>query len=376
VCDGVSNTCPPDALAAAGTVCRAPAGSCDAAEACDGVTSACPADAWLPAGTVCRPASGACDVAEACSGSSPACPADAFQPAGVVCRAAAGVCDLAELCSGTAAACPADAKSTAVCRAAAGACDVAESCDGIGVSCPPDNLAPAGTVCRASSHSCDATEVCDGLAASCPPNDVPGDVDGDGTCDAADNCPTTSNAAQTDGDADGAGDACDPCTNPGVTSVVKPKLALMRVLPPGGDDRLRFRGFLAGVPAVPAIDPVANGVRFIATDGFGGVIVDAVIPGGADWRSTGATGWLYRNREAPINGIVKVSIRWRPTGELKVAVTGRGGAYGLPVGNAIKAAVVLAPPFAANSQCGEAAFVPDTDQSCRVFSNGSTFLCR
>ena len=59
----------------------------------------------------------------------------------------------------------------------------------------------------------DTTDVC--------PDDASNDVDGDGICVGNgfnppktgdnDNCPTTSNAAQTDGDGDGFGDACDGC---------------------------------------------------------------------------------------------------------------------------------------------------------------------
>ncbi len=45
-----------------------------------------------------------------------------------------------------------------------------------------------------------------------PPCDKAGeDVDGDGVCGYADNCPTVANASQVDTDADGAGDACDAC---------------------------------------------------------------------------------------------------------------------------------------------------------------------
>ncbi len=42
---------------------------------------------------------------------------------------------------------------------------------------------------------------------SCP------DADGDGICDAADNCPSTPNASQADSDGDGVGNACDGCPN-------------------------------------------------------------------------------------------------------------------------------------------------------------------
>jgi len=41
-----------------------------------------------------------------------------------------------------------------------------------------------------------------------------GDSDGDGVCDANDNCPLVANADQADADSDGVGDACDACTDP------------------------------------------------------------------------------------------------------------------------------------------------------------------
>jgi hypothetical protein len=46
----------------------------------------------------------------------------------------------------------------------------------------------------------------------------PDDADGDGVCDANDNCPTVPNPGQEDTDADAVGDACDNCpfdVNPG-----------------------------------------------------------------------------------------------------------------------------------------------------------------
>eukprot|EP00754_Rhynchopus_humris_P008880 Rhum_TRINITY_DN13862_c0_g1::Rhum_TRINITY_DN13862_c0_g1_i1::g.65126::m.65126 len=95
---------------AAGTKCRAALDTCDVAEACDGASSACPADAVAAAGTVCRAAvAGGCDVAETCDGVSTACPFDVIAAAGTVCRAAvAGGCDVAETCDGASNTCPTD----------------------------------------------------------------------------------------------------------------------------------------------------------------------------------------------------------------------------------------------------------------------------
>jgi hypothetical protein len=41
--------------------------------------------------------------------------------------------------------------------------------------------------------------------------DACADPDGDGVCDATDNCPSVANASQSDADSDGIGDACDIC---------------------------------------------------------------------------------------------------------------------------------------------------------------------
>jgi hypothetical protein len=201
-CDGTSNVCPADVLASSATVCRPTAGSCDVAENCTGSDVDCPADAFQPSSVTCRPSAGDCDVPESCTGSSgacpndsvlgafvlcrpaagpcdppetcdgtnPTCPADAFVPSNVTCRPSAGVCDIADHCPGTGAACPPDAKSTAVCRPSAGSCDVAESCNGTSDTCPADAFAPTGASCRAAAGTCDVAEVCTGLTGTCPPD--------------------------------------------------------------------------------------------------------------------------------------------------------------------------------------------------------------
>ncbi|MBI3786012.1 MAG: hypothetical protein HY270_21690 [Deltaproteobacteria bacterium] len=154
--------------------------------------------------------------------------------AGVVCRSSAGVCDVAEYCDGIGSACPADGKSTAACRPAAGDCDVAEYCDGVANTCPSDTLQSAGATCASDNNVC-TDDICDGLGScthlnntsqcndgdACTTGDVcsvgtcsgtySGDTDGDGVCNAHDNCPLKANSNQADADNDGAGDACDNC---------------------------------------------------------------------------------------------------------------------------------------------------------------------
>jgi hypothetical protein len=172
-CDGLASECPADSLADASTTCRASAGVCDVAEQCTGTSAACPGDGFLPGTTICGPVAGPCDLAEYCTGGSAACPVDELLPSTIRCRAAqVGGCDVDEFCSGTSAVCPADgvAEAGTPCRAAApGGCDLPESCDGTSIACPADAVVDAGTVCRAAAPGgCDAAEICDGATTDCP----------------------------------------------------------------------------------------------------------------------------------------------------------------------------------------------------------------
>lgn len=156
--------------ASAGAECRPSAGACDLAEVCDGVSTSCPADAVASASTECRPSAGPCDVPESCDGASAECPADAFAPTSTECRPSAGACDVPESCDGASAACPANAfaPSTTECRPSVGPCDVAESCSGVAATCPADAFASSATVCRASIGGCDPVERCTGASVTCP----------------------------------------------------------------------------------------------------------------------------------------------------------------------------------------------------------------
>jgi hypothetical protein len=164
----VDGTCGP---VAAGTVCRASTGACDAAESCDGTSLSCPADALAPSGTVCRAAAGACDVAEACDGVSAACPADGFAALGTLCRAAAGPCDVAEACTGSSAACPADASAAdgAACDDGS-ACTLSDTCQSgacVGsnpVVCPPPDQCHLAATCDPNTGLCPYPDKPDGTA--------------------------------------------------------------------------------------------------------------------------------------------------------------------------------------------------------------------
>jgi hypothetical protein len=78
-----------------GIECRASAGACDVAETCDGVSNTCPADALAMAGVKCRVSVAECDAVETCDGSAMDCPVDDSLPNGSPCtggRCLEGVC--------------------------------------------------------------------------------------------------------------------------------------------------------------------------------------------------------------------------------------------------------------------------------------------
>src|SRR5882724_8484272 len=180
------------------------------------------------------------------------------------------------------------------------------------------------------------------------------DQDGDGVCDADDDCPLVANADQADADGDGIGDACDPCTGAAVAGA---KLALGKLGAPAGDDTLAFKGRMT-VPVAPAIDPLTTGVR-VLVDG----VLDATIPGGAFDPAT-KTGWkvkkngafAYHNGEGGILGIVKVALKpsSQTPGLVQFAVAGKTGSYAVDPAHLPRQATLILD--AAAGQCGDAGF--------------------
>lgn len=202
-CNGTSGTCPSDARAAAGAVCRPASGDCDLAEICDGASAACPADARVAADTECRAASGLCDRPEVCDGSSAACPAPGASgalPSGATCRPATGVCDLPEVCDGASPTCPGDVRLSmgTNCGGLPGTCVSAGTCNGTSGDCIGADVLPVDSVCLPASlaNPCDIADLCDGVSGACVPRYADaGTVCNDlltGTCDAPDVCSGTS----------------------------------------------------------------------------------------------------------------------------------------------------------------------------------------
>ena len=158
---------------------------------------------------------------------------------------------------------------------------------------------PAGAPCADNGHcptglSCVAGACVAGVAPTdgavpgpdAPPDAraLPGDRDGDGVPDGADNCPDTPNPDQADEDGDGRGDVCDPCpfdTNNadqdgdgvGDRCDPHPKAA--------GDAIVLFEGFHHGVPSgwtmTGAWNPDGDDVVSV-TGGSAVLVMPAAIP--------------------------------------------------------------------------------------------------
>lgn len=96
------------------------------------------------------------------------------------------------------------------------------------------------------------------------------DADGDGVCDAVDNCPADANADQSDVDGDLQGDVCDPVDG----TVTMPKISLRLAT---AALRGQAKGYIQMPPSVTSIE-VANGVGVELRGGDGIVMSMAWVP--------------------------------------------------------------------------------------------------
>ncbi len=222
------------------------------------------------------------------------------------------------------------------------------------------------------------------------------DSDGDGTCDLLDNCPTTANPSQADGDGDGIGDACDPCNNIRNVYGVKPKIVIVKLLTPPGDDKLKFKGSITIPPqgGDPAFDPVANGARAIIIDSIKTAIIDVTIPPGAyntaakaGWKTNGShTAFTYVNAGNPtpfIQGIKKFGLKTstKTAGLLKFSISGKTGSYdpdGIATHLPLVGTIIIDVPNAMTGLCGESFFTPPHNPlgTCAAVSGGNTVRCK
>jgi hypothetical protein len=147
-------------------------------------------------------------------------------------------------------------------------CVTAGTCDALTGTCTGAPLAD-GTACSTgSSVTCSQPDTCQGGVCVAGGG---GDQDGDGVCDASDNCPTVPNPSQHDVDGDGIGDACDPAD--AVLGVVRGTLKIAKPAT-AANGRLAARGNLV---TNPTNDPlgVTCGVQIDVADATGSILDDA-----------------------------------------------------------------------------------------------------
>ncbi len=94
-----------------------------------------------------------------------------------------------------------------------------------------------------------------------------------------------------------------------------------------------------------AVDPAVNGVHVVvdAVNGTGGI--DALIPGGARWKTNGSgTAWTYLDATGTVAGITRVVVKDRSSkadGTLGFIVKGMGGTTALPDVSAVRTSIVV-----------------------------------
>jgi len=177
-----------------------------------------------------------------------------------------------------------------------------------------------------------------------------------------------------DADADGICDA--DCTDPATVS--KAKLKLTKIDTPPGDDGLTFSGEMT-IPAVPAYDPIADGVLLTVDDADARVVADVRVPGGAfdtgtnqGWKVNGAgTSWKFKSKTG-VGGITTVVVKQNKSDPTKVKfkVVGKNAGFG-GAGAALPLKAVFA--VTPDGQCGTVDFAAP-DLSC--FDTGKVVLCR
>jgi len=256
-----------------------------------------------------------------------------------------------------------------------GTLDAGEQCDlGAGNGSPSScctascALRASGAVCRPAAGACDTAESCTGATAACPGDLVLPDADGDGSCD-----------------------AIDECTNVGGGRdlAIKPSLAFARIngSPIPDDDRLVLSGEFELPPGTTFadLDPALAGARLVVRAASGVKRIDVTLaagaPGGAGTRgwTRRPTSWTFADAtDSPANGITSVRLNdraRRAPGRVGLRVVGRRGGYPIAPGDEpLSVAFVLGDQAAASAGlCTEVEF---EGGECRFSARTDRLRCR
>jgi photosystem II stability/assembly factor-like uncharacterized protein len=162
------------------------------------------------------------------------------------------------------------------------------------------------------------------------------------------------------------------------------KLTLAKVLPPGGDDKLSFKGTFIRDTPIGDIDPLAHGLELAIDDDSGNVLHVALAAGVFDagammgWKvNASGTKWTYRNGTlAPPGGIVNAIVQDVDDGSSTVKFAFRGKAGDYPV-NTATASVHAEVALPGAAECVEARFPgPAPAPSCAFNRSFTTIKCK
>jgi YVTN family beta-propeller protein len=182
-------------------------------------------------------------------------------------------------------------------------------------------------------------------------------------------------ADELDASADPADAASTPCGVP--ATIVKAKARVGKNADPAGDERLTIQG---EVTMVGALNPPAEGFRFLVEDSGGTVLLRRLIPApSALWTTNNAgTTWTFNDRDGlAFPGSTKVVIRTtRTPGLYKFKVTAKNDDFQIPTSAVpLRVFVVLGD---GTGQCARRAFniSGGLAPTCRAASTGNSINCR
>lgn len=255
------------------------------------------------------------------------------------------------------------------------ACDPCTDTDGDGL-CNPNDLCPTVP----DPDQLDSDE--DGIGDACDPCVDP---DHDGLCNPDDECPLDADPLEIDTDGDGIPDVCDPCTLKPGASAERGKLSATRLWEPIGDERVRYKAIIIGLPEGVTFRPVTTGIRLLLQDGTGAVLWDVRLPGGQydeeerrGWQSNDTkTVFQYRGGEDEPGGIRKVKIKALGNGALKLLLKARNANMLPPTSPPLTFTFVGSPPAATNMYCAQGSFAGGDDTTrCSFLNGGDRLLCK
>lgn len=163
-----------------------------------------------------------------------------------------------------------------------------------------------------------------------------------------------------------------------------------RNVAPSGDENLSIKASWILSPLMPALNPLAEGVRFAIFDNNGSLLWQRVINGGVA-TSRSDPGWTlslnghtatYRDPDQLLGDIVRATVTSsaRTPGLLTVKIKGRGGNFQVPSGaDPIRLVVVPGNQSRGLSgQCASIAFNPATGirPRCNGSATGTSLVCR